>query len=89
MSDDPKPKAKPAETKDVKAPPAAPDASKRWSLDERRLTFAEIELFAAGSDPDTWARELVNDLRDGRAIVRANAVLALDHLAFTAGARSP
>ncbi len=55
----------------------SPGDPKPAVLDERRLTFTELEQLAAGRDADAWARQLVGELRDGRAIVRANAALAL------------
>ena len=81
MSNDP-PKAPsqkpPAEAAKAEKPaarkPEAPAApAKLPAFDERRLKYAELAPFAGQLDPG----ELVAMVRDGRAIVRANAALGL------------
>jgi len=62
--DEPKPAAAAAPAGKPKAPPA---------LDERRLKFEELAAARGAFE----VNELVGYLRDGRAIVRANAALAL------------
>ncbi|HEY4178081.1 MAG TPA: HEAT repeat domain-containing protein [Kofleriaceae bacterium] len=83
MSNDADAKSKAAAKPDVKEakseakeakPEAKPPAKAALPpLDERRLKLAELAPFASQLD----ASELVGMLRDGRAIVRANAVLGL------------
>jgi len=80
VSNDP-PKAppqKPAEAAKAEKPaarkPEAPATpAKLPAFDERRLKYAELAPFASQLDPG----ELVAMVRDGRAIVRANAALGL------------
>ncbi|HEY1556050.1 MAG TPA: HEAT repeat domain-containing protein [Kofleriaceae bacterium] len=65
--------AKPAAKKDD--PKAAPAAAKKAppSLEERKLKFEELAQARGAFEP----QELIDHLRDGRAVVRANAALAL------------
>ena len=68
MADDTKkaqPEAKPAKAEPPKGAPPA--------LDERRLRYEELSSHRGAYPPG----ELVDHMRDGRAIVRANAALAL------------
>lgn len=62
---------KPAAAKKAEAAPVA--AGPPPALDERKLKYAELLPHAASYDPG----ELVGVLTDGRAVVRANAALAL------------
>lgn len=71
MSNDAKaPPSKPAK---AAAEPAKPAEVKSIALDERKLRYAELAALREVLDAD----ELIGMLRDGRGIVRANAVLGL------------
>ncbi len=79
MNDPDKPKPKPDDKKPAeKAPqdkpaPAVAAASGPPSLEDRKLKFSELAPFGKLLDP----AELVALIRDGRAVVRANAALGL------------
>jgi HEAT repeat protein len=85
MSTDPKEPAAPPPTASAKRPATADDTGAavrkpraaapepRPALDERRLKFEDVAAGARLYEP----AELVEMLRDGRAIVRGNAALAL------------
>lgn len=72
MSNDAKPPA-PAKPAKPPTPTAAPADVKVPALDERYLRYGELAPFGKQLDPG----QLVEMVRDGRAVVRANAVLGL------------
>ena len=78
MSNDakaPPPAVKPAKAPDVAKPPEP----RTIALDERKLKYAELAAIREILVP----HELIEMLRDGRAIVRANAALGLAALGHT------